>query len=321
MKVFTKFLPMASLFEKPVISAVFLFHSETLPFLSMPKMGALAVSIRRVKSSATCLASPMTLSNSVMSCPTPTTPMTAPFESRLGVAFNKTVYRLPCLEIKGNSKFAVSSPDKALRSTSWTDLRSSGWMKFCTKFFPMVSSLVYPSMSAAFLFHSVTRPFKSTPNIGAFALSIKRDKSSAMRICSLVLSRICVMSCPTPMTPVTSPSGPRRVVAFSKMSLRSPLLLNNGNSKLAVSWPFNACCKTSFTESLNSSVMKFLTRFLPMVSLLVNSNTLDAFAFHSVTLKLVSIPKMGALAVSMSLIKSSATRLDSAITWFNSVIS
>ena len=51
-----------------------------------------------------------------------------------------------------------------------------------------------PTSSAAFLFHSVTLPFVSTPKIGAFAFSIRRDKSSATRCCSAVISRIFVIS-------------------------------------------------------------------------------------------------------------------------------
>mmetsp|Transcript_20629 Transcript_20629/g.51609 ORF Transcript_20629/g.51609 Transcript_20629/m.51609 type:complete len:201 (-) Transcript_20629:1282-1884(-) len=176
-------------------------------------------------------------------------------------------------------------------------------------------------MSAAFRFHSVTIPFKSTPKIGALAVSMSRERSSAMRSCSPVISRISVMSCPTPITPVTSPSGPRLVVAFRRMTFFSPLLVKRGNSKLAVSLPIKASRNTALTESLNSSVMKFPTKDFPMVSLLGNPSKLDAFAFHSVTLPWTSMPKMGALAVSINLIKSSATRLDSAITWFNSVMS
>ena len=60
-------------------------------------------------------------------------------------------------------------------------------MKFCTRFRPMVSCSVNPDIEAAFRFHSVTMPLKSTPKIGAFALSISRDKPSATRSCSLVL--------------------------------------------------------------------------------------------------------------------------------------
>mmetsp|Transcript_30644 Transcript_30644/g.78055 ORF Transcript_30644/g.78055 Transcript_30644/m.78055 type:complete len:202 (+) Transcript_30644:206-811(+) len=164
-------------------------------------------------------------------------------------------------------------------------------------------------------------PQVSTPKIGALALSMSRDRSSTMRSCSLVISRISVMSCPTPITPVTSPFGPRRVVALSRISLRCPNLVNSGNSKLAASSPIKAASRTFFTDSLNSSVMKFATRSLPMVSARLKPSRVEALAFHSVTLPCTSMPKMGALAVSMSLVRSSATRLASAMTCFSSVIS
>jgi hypothetical protein len=44
MKSETSGLFQASSLEKPVISIVFSFHSLTLPLMSIPKMGALAVS-------------------------------------------------------------------------------------------------------------------------------------------------------------------------------------------------------------------------------------------------------------------------------------
>ena len=53
MKVETSGLPNVSSFVKPVISAVLSFHSFTMPFTSMPKMGALAWSMSWRVSSAT----------------------------------------------------------------------------------------------------------------------------------------------------------------------------------------------------------------------------------------------------------------------------
>mmetsp|Transcript_98990 Transcript_98990/g.255936 ORF Transcript_98990/g.255936 Transcript_98990/m.255936 type:complete len:201 (+) Transcript_98990:1229-1831(+) len=176
-------------------------------------------------------------------------------------------------------------------------------------------------MSAALRFHSVTIPLRSTPKIGALAVSIRRDRSSATRSCSLVISRISVISCPTPITPVTSPSGPRLVVALSRIIRRSPSFVKSGNSKLAVSLPFSAASRTSLTETLNSSVMKFATRDFPIASRLEKPSKAEALAFHSETLPSVSMPKIGAFAVSMRRMRSSATRLDSAITWFSVVMS
>ena len=86
------------------------------------------------------------------------------------------------------------------------------------------------------------------------------------------------------MTPMTSPFGPRLVVAFSRISLRCPNFVKRGNSKFAVSLPMSAAASTLFTESLNSSVMKFTTSDLPMVSSLLKPSSLEALAFHFVTL-------------------------------------
>mmetsp|Transcript_27410 Transcript_27410/g.72807 ORF Transcript_27410/g.72807 Transcript_27410/m.72807 type:complete len:224 (+) Transcript_27410:134-805(+) len=176
-------------------------------------------------------------------------------------------------------------------------------------------------MSAAFRFHSVTIPSTSTPKIGALALSMSLDKSSAILSCSLALSRICVMSCPTPMTPVTSLLGPRLVVALINTSRLSPPFVNKAISKLAVSLPINAKERTSLTDCWNSSVMNVFTRSLPIVCSLLKPSKRAAVAFHSVTLPFVSIPKIGALAVSISLPKSSATCLDLATASFNSLMS
>ena len=71
------------------------FHSLTLPSLSMPKIGALAVSISSVRSSATRRCSACALFIAVMSCPTPTTPTIDPDASRRVVALSSTSTRSP----------------------------------------------------------------------------------------------------------------------------------------------------------------------------------------------------------------------------------
>mmetsp|Transcript_75067 Transcript_75067/g.207046 ORF Transcript_75067/g.207046 Transcript_75067/m.207046 type:complete len:204 (+) Transcript_75067:195-806(+) len=194
-------------------------------------------------------------------------------------------------------------------------------MKSPTKERPLVSCFVKPLISSAFRFHSVMRPAVSTPKMGALAVSMSRDRSSAMRCCSAISERSSEMSWPTPITPVTSPSAPRRVVAFSRISRRWPSLVNNGNSKLAVSWPESAMVRTLFTSCRYSRVMKDSTNGLPTVCSLSHPDVAAAFWFHSVTQPLVSIPKMGALAVSIKRVRSSATRLLSFIAWRKFVIS
>ena len=96
--------------------------------------------------------------------------------------------------------------------------------------------------------HFVTIPSRSTPKMDVFAVSMSCDRSSATRSCSLVISRISVRSCPTPMTPMTSPFGPRLVVAFSRISLRCPNFVKRENSKFAVSLPMSAAASLLFTE-------------------------------------------------------------------------
>ena len=73
--------PITSSLLKPVISTDLRFHSLTSPSASMPKIGALAVSIISLRSVATRESSASVRLGMVMSCPTPTTPMTLPAES------------------------------------------------------------------------------------------------------------------------------------------------------------------------------------------------------------------------------------------------
>mmetsp|Transcript_27408 Transcript_27408/g.72791 ORF Transcript_27408/g.72791 Transcript_27408/m.72791 type:complete len:204 (-) Transcript_27408:1920-2531(-) len=187
---------------------------------------------------------------------------------------------------------------------------------------PMTSLRDTPDILLIFWFHSVTWQCWSTPKIGAFAISINLASSSAVLSAVSFAARRSVMSWPTPIMPMIWPSGPRRGVALIKIWIfRSKRLVKRGNSKFAVSCPLNAKFKTSLTESLYFSLMKLLTRSLPRASSFEYSVMFATMRFHSVTSPLVLIPKMGAFAVSMSLVKSSATRLDSSINWLISVMS
>mmetsp|Transcript_41324 Transcript_41324/g.128439 ORF Transcript_41324/g.128439 Transcript_41324/m.128439 type:complete len:251 (-) Transcript_41324:242-994(-) len=250
MKDSTNGLPIVASRVQPEIPAAFWFHSVTFPFLSMPKIGALAVSMTRVRSSAMRVDWVMASRYFVMSWPTTTTPLTWPSALRRGVAFNKTSICDWSFVRRGNSKLAVSWPSKAWFRTSWTFTLKSSVMNSSTRGLPMVSSFGKPEISAAFRFHSVTLPSLSTPKIGAFADSMSRDRSSAMECCSEVILRSSVMSCPTPMTPTISPLALRRVVALSRISRLFPDRLNSGNSKLEVSFPCKASVNTRFTSGL-----------------------------------------------------------------------
>mmetsp|Transcript_7332 Transcript_7332/g.22427 ORF Transcript_7332/g.22427 Transcript_7332/m.22427 type:complete len:404 (+) Transcript_7332:295-1506(+) len=143
-------------------------------------------------------------------------------------------------------------------------------------------------------------------------------KSSAS--CSMS-RRISVMSWPTPMTPTMLPLRSRRDVALSSTSTRRLSLVKRGNSKLDFSRPWSALSSTSLTEARNSLVMYTSTRSLPMTSSLEKPVMSAALLFHSFTLPLSSIPKIGALAVSMKVCNCCATRTFSASTRLRSVMS
>mmetsp|Transcript_25068 Transcript_25068/g.72287 ORF Transcript_25068/g.72287 Transcript_25068/m.72287 type:complete len:241 (+) Transcript_25068:411-1133(+) len=237
-----------------------------MPLVSTPKIGALAVSISRDRSSATRCCSAVMALICVMSCPTQITPMTSPFGPRRVVAFNSTTAFFSPSLTRGNSKLGVCSPLSAFSSTWPTESLNSSAMKFDTRDLPIASSYENCDNSANFKFHSVTRPWMSTPKIGAPAVSMMRPKSSAMRSASVFCCFNSVMSWPTPSTPMMEPSSPRLGVAFRRTSRRLPALVNNGSSKFATSIPWSAFCSTSDTEERYSKWMKVFTRCLPMVS-------------------------------------------------------
>ena len=130
----TRFRPITSLLEYPVISAALLFHSFTKPFESMPKIGAFAVSMNVCSSLATRVISSSASLRSVTSCPTPITPTTFPLTSLRVVALRSTSTRFWSLVKSGNSKFAASLPCSALSSTPLTDARNSSVMYTSTRF-------------------------------------------------------------------------------------------------------------------------------------------------------------------------------------------
>ena len=104
----------------------------------------------------------------------PTTPTTRSRSSRLVVAFSRICRTTPPLVTSGNSKFAVSSPAKALVNTSWTRSLYSSVMYSSTRRLPATSSSAKPVKRAAHWFHTSTRPSRSMPKMGAFAVSMRR---------------------------------------------------------------------------------------------------------------------------------------------------
>ena len=306
---------MTSSLPKPVMRAALRFHSFTSPLASMPKMGALAVSMSIRKSFATRDSSVWLCVISVMSWPTPTTPTMPPDASQRVVAFSSTSTRSPCLVKSGKVKLSVFCPLSALRSTSLTEARFSSRMYRSTRCSPITSSLLKPVICAALRFHSLTRPLASMPKIGAFAVSMTCFRSLATWLSSDCVCVILVMSWPTPKTPTIWPVLSSRGVALSSTSTRCPRLVNSGKMKWSVLSPLRSASSSTFlTSARNSSVMYCCTRSCPITSSLVYSVIAAALRFHSFTSPLASMPKIGAFAVSMSSVRSLATR-DSSVCW------
>mmetsp|Transcript_8838 Transcript_8838/g.25265 ORF Transcript_8838/g.25265 Transcript_8838/m.25265 type:complete len:237 (-) Transcript_8838:456-1166(-) len=236
MNSFTRFRPITSSLAKPVSFDALRFHTFTRPLRSMPKMGAFAVSIKREYSCSFAI-------RAVMSWPMPTTPLMRLCSSLRVVAFRSTSTRTPAFVTRGNSKFAVWTPARALMKTFCTRSLKSSVMNSFTRCRPITSSLEKPVRFDALRFHTLTRPFESMPKIGAFAVSMRRAYS-----CSCAIRA--VMSWPMPTTPMTLFFSSRRVVALSSTCTRVPALVTRGNSKFAVSSPFSAFVNTPCTESL-----------------------------------------------------------------------
>jgi len=90
-----RLMPSTSDFVKPVMLERFSFHSLTRPSWSTPRMGALAESISRCRSLAIPITSCSAFFRSVMSWPTPMTPIGFEFASTRVVAFSSTSTFLP----------------------------------------------------------------------------------------------------------------------------------------------------------------------------------------------------------------------------------
>ena len=160
---------MTSSLLNPVMATALRFHSLTRPPASMPKMGALAVSMSMRKSFATWESSLCDRVNSETSCPTPTTPIVLPSLPKRGVTLSITSTRSPSLRKSGKVNDSEGWPSSAPSSTSCTFSRYSSLIYRRTRSWPMTSSLLYPVSCAALRFHSLIWPLMSMPKIGAFA--------------------------------------------------------------------------------------------------------------------------------------------------------
>ena len=134
-------------------------------------------------------------------------------------------------------------------------IRSSLSLRYCGSMIPLeIFRRLLPAairMTLSGWFNSWATDVAISPNVASlddwiiWAAANLRSVSCSTR--TLLSS---VISWPTPTTPVIFPEASRRVVEFNKTSTRSPNLVNNGNSKFAVSLPLSAFARTSFTETL-----------------------------------------------------------------------
>mmetsp|Transcript_34693 Transcript_34693/g.82714 ORF Transcript_34693/g.82714 Transcript_34693/m.82714 type:complete len:247 (-) Transcript_34693:462-1202(-) len=129
--------------------------------------------------------------NSVMSCPTPTTPTTCPEASRSGVALSSTSTVAPSADFIGSSYAVVPSPRSAWSSTACTAAHDSAATNSvsCRPSTPRSSS--YPSIAAALALHTVTALAAFTWKMGALAavMSAVSSASEAARPISASTSK------------------------------------------------------------------------------------------------------------------------------------
>mmetsp|Transcript_25215 Transcript_25215/g.61180 ORF Transcript_25215/g.61180 Transcript_25215/m.61180 type:complete len:305 (+) Transcript_25215:1131-2045(+) len=166
-----KSIPIASLAEYLVSSAILWFHSLTLRFRSVPKMGLLAPSMicrSSLPTLCTLSFSAVTFLKSVTSCPEKTMATTRlPIHRTL--ALHRHTAGTPSLRTRPISKLLESLPCKAAAITR------SNW-PLCSmetisllRCFPITSSLVQPVTSSHFLFHSNILRRELHAKMGAFA--------------------------------------------------------------------------------------------------------------------------------------------------------
>ena len=160
------------------------------------------------------------------------------------------------------------------------------------------------------------------PKMGAFAVSISIFMSSATWVISACACESRVMSCPTPTTPTIVAVGvhTRRRVE-QHLDALAALGEEREDEVIRRLAGQRASCSTSSTEERCASVMYVLARCCPITSSLEKPVISTALRFHSLTRPPASMPKMGALAVSISSVRSLATRCSSALPAFSSVMS
>mmetsp|Transcript_41043 Transcript_41043/g.95202 ORF Transcript_41043/g.95202 Transcript_41043/m.95202 type:complete len:239 (-) Transcript_41043:305-1021(-) len=189
----------------------------------MPKMGALAVSMKLASSSYTRDLSISARLWSVMSCPTATTPTGLPVTSRRVLRAMSTITIRLFLVLIGHSRFDVSIPRSPSLQTVRMDSRAGSATSASQRSRPTTSSLEYPVMEATFSFHSLTSPSLSTPKMGALAVSKSIWSSCATRIFSCIMATRLVTTLPTTTSPTIFPDLSRLGVgAMATISSEKP---------------------------------------------------------------------------------------------------
>mmetsp|Transcript_43555 Transcript_43555/g.94880 ORF Transcript_43555/g.94880 Transcript_43555/m.94880 type:complete len:215 (+) Transcript_43555:2-646(+) len=147
----------------------------------MPKIGALAVSITLVRSSATRIEAIILSFSSVKSRARQSTPVISPSAFLRPQVLRSSVLILPAFETRGSWKQLTLAPPKV----SLKDFVTACWVSlgtiFPTKHWPCSSSEEKPVKSSAFTFHSWTSNFLLTHQIRALAwwrLCRNRPRSS-----------------------------------------------------------------------------------------------------------------------------------------------
>mmetsp|Transcript_28830 Transcript_28830/g.82774 ORF Transcript_28830/g.82774 Transcript_28830/m.82774 type:complete len:335 (-) Transcript_28830:1606-2610(-) len=203
----------------------------------------------------------------VISWPTQIIPTMSPCGLNRGVALRSkhTGFSWPA-QRSSNSKLLQGCVVLALYTTSSTILQLLSLMN-SAMFRSTTSSFLHPDLLATQPFHSMMFMSTPTPKIGALAVSISCDRSSATRSECVRCSLSNVMSWPTHTTPMTlfsSSPGCLLGVALRSNSRRSPVAVTMASSKFSTSLPESTWSSMPCTSLLCERWMNCFTRWRPM---------------------------------------------------------
>mmetsp|Transcript_38005 Transcript_38005/g.94448 ORF Transcript_38005/g.94448 Transcript_38005/m.94448 type:complete len:246 (+) Transcript_38005:4069-4806(+) len=161
--------PTTSHFDRPVMCVAFRFHSVTSEAALMPKMGALAQSISRMRSCTSCEALAATVTKGVTLKPTASNASSAlvPSPTSLYVLrVNATSSRSPS-EVTSFRVISDSLPSNACSAPGVCSSATASCVNGC----PTAVDALHPVSSVSAWFHSITTPFPSHTNAGAGSAS------------------------------------------------------------------------------------------------------------------------------------------------------